>query len=202
MGGQASRLPPSMANGNRRPDVLIPAVARESRRPAVRPSVARGDFTISKQEKSLWRRGELGCPRGLKRRRLLILRCADNAKNAVIANPSYVKLTWNELGNELSSPERRFEFIPLWGFLVLLYAMRRVDCRRCGAVVEEVPWGDTHLNQSLHVVPGAFGAPPVLERNRRSVSYFLGEGLRCCRACRYLRPLTPGSGTDRCHRSG
>jgi transposase len=40
--------------------------------------------------------------------------------------------------------ERRFEFIPLWGFLVfLLYAMRRVDCRRCGAVVvEEVPWGD------------------------------------------------------------
>ena len=41
-------------------------------------------------------------------------------------------------------PERRFEFIPLWGFFVfLLYAMRRVDCRRCAAVVvEEVPWGD------------------------------------------------------------
>jgi transposase len=41
-------------------------------------------------------------------------------------------------------PERRFEFIPLWGFFVfLLYAMRRVDCRRCGSVVvEEVPWGD------------------------------------------------------------
>ena len=41
-------------------------------------------------------------------------------------------------------PERRFEFIPLWGFFVfLLYAMRRVDCRRCGMVaVEEVPWGD------------------------------------------------------------
>src|SRR6202040_447472 len=31
--------------------------------------------------------------------------------------------------------ERRFEFIPLWGFLVfLLYTMRRVDCRRCGVV--------------------------------------------------------------------
>ena len=30
--------------------------------------------------------------------------------------------------------ERRFEFIPLWGFFVfLLYAMRRVDCRRCEA---------------------------------------------------------------------
>jgi transposase len=40
--------------------------------------------------------------------------------------------------------ERRFEFIPFWGFFVfLLYTMRRVDCRRCGAiVVEEVPWGD------------------------------------------------------------
>jgi transposase len=40
--------------------------------------------------------------------------------------------------------ERRFEFIPFWGFLVfLLYSMRRVDCPRCQAVVvEEVPWGD------------------------------------------------------------
>ncbi|MDQ2946748.1 MAG: ISL3 family transposase [Acidobacteriota bacterium] len=41
-------------------------------------------------------------------------------------------------------PVRRFEFIPFWGFWVfLLYSMRRVDCRRCEAViVEEVPWGD------------------------------------------------------------
>src|SRR6202522_1042903 len=41
-------------------------------------------------------------------------------------------------------PERKFEFIPFWGFLVfLLYSMRRVDCPRCQAiVVEEVPWGD------------------------------------------------------------
>jgi transposase len=39
--------------------------------------------------------------------------------------------------------ERRFEFIPLWGFLVFfLYRMRRVDCRRCGVLVEEVPWGN------------------------------------------------------------
>jgi len=41
-------------------------------------------------------------------------------------------------------PERSFEFIPFWGFLVfLLYSMRRVACRRCHAVVvEEVPWAD------------------------------------------------------------
>ena len=43
-----------------------------------------------------------------------------------------------------SLAERRFAFIPVWGFLVfLLYTMRRFDCRRCGMVaVEEVPWGD------------------------------------------------------------
>ena len=40
--------------------------------------------------------------------------------------------------------ERRFEFIPFWGFLFfLLYSVRRVHCHRCDvAVVEEVPWGD------------------------------------------------------------
>jgi hypothetical protein len=39
--------------------------------------------------------------------------------------------------------ERQFEFIPFLGFLVfLMCSMRRVDCRRCGIVVEEVPWGD------------------------------------------------------------
>jgi hypothetical protein len=40
--------------------------------------------------------------------------------------------------------ERSFGFIPLRGFLVVfLCTMRRVNCRRCGAVVvEQVPWGD------------------------------------------------------------
>jgi transposase len=36
---------------------------------------------------------------------------------------------------------RRFEFVLIWGFIVLLlYRMRRVDCRTCGVRVEEVPW--------------------------------------------------------------
>jgi len=40
-------------------------------------------------------------------------------------------------------PERRFEFIPFWGLLIFfLYRMRRVQCRTCGVVVEEVPWSD------------------------------------------------------------
>jgi transposase len=45
-------------------------------------------------------------------------------------------------------PERQFEFVPLWGITVyFLYAMRRVDCPRCGVTVERVPWvrGKSHL---------------------------------------------------------
>src|SRR5215472_15089334 len=39
--------------------------------------------------------------------------------------------------------DRQFEFIPVWGYLVfLLYRMRRVDCKTCGVIVEEVPWAD------------------------------------------------------------
>lgn len=39
--------------------------------------------------------------------------------------------------------ERRFEFVPIWGILVFLaYRMRRVNCKRCGATVEMVPWCD------------------------------------------------------------
>src|SRR5471032_1125656 len=48
-------------------------------------------------------------------------------------------------------PQRRFEFIPIWGFAVfLLYSMRRVECRRCGVKVEEVPWatGKHHLTRA------------------------------------------------------
>jgi len=40
-------------------------------------------------------------------------------------------------------PERRFEFIPFWGILVyFVYAMRRVQCPRCGVKVEAVPWAE------------------------------------------------------------
>ena len=40
--------------------------------------------------------------------------------------------------------ERRFAFVPLWGIAVtLLYARRRLDCRRCGTIqAERVPWAD------------------------------------------------------------
>jgi len=39
--------------------------------------------------------------------------------------------------------ERRFEFVPLWQIAVyFVYAMRRVNCPRCGVRVEQVPWCD------------------------------------------------------------
>ena len=38
-------------------------------------------------------------------------------------------------------PVREFDFVPLWGIAVtLLYALRRIDCPRCGVKVERVPW--------------------------------------------------------------
>src|SRR5271169_899894 len=51
-------------------------------------------------------------------------------------------------------PERRFEFIPFWGILVFfLYCMRRVQCRNCGVVVEEVPWSDgKHQSTKAHML--------------------------------------------------
>ena len=45
-------------------------------------------------------------------------------------------------------PVRRFEFVPLWGIPVFfLYALRRVECPRCGIKVERVAWaqGKNHL---------------------------------------------------------
>ncbi|MDZ7759630.1 MAG: hypothetical protein U5L00_05190 [Desulfovermiculus sp.] len=42
--------------------------------------------------------------------------------------------------------QRRFEFVPMWGIAVFfLYAMRRVDCPRCGVKVERVPWAEGRI---------------------------------------------------------
>jgi transposase len=38
-------------------------------------------------------------------------------------------------------PERQWDFIPLWGMIVfLVYALRRIDCSKCGPTIERVPW--------------------------------------------------------------
>jgi len=49
---------------------------------------------------------------------------------------------------------RHFHFVPLWALhVILVYAMRRVDCPRCGVTVEQVPWGDgkRHLTRAYAV---------------------------------------------------
>jgi transposase len=36
---------------------------------------------------------------------------------------------------------RQFDFVPLWGIaVVFFYPMRRVNCGRCGVLIERVPW--------------------------------------------------------------
>jgi hypothetical protein len=78
--------------------------------------------------------------------------------------------------------ERRFEFIPLWGFLVfLLYTTRRVNCRRCGIVaVEEVPWGDGKrtLTKAYMLFLSRWALSTVMERDGGGLSDLLGQGLR------------------------
>jgi transposase len=45
---------------------------------------------------------------------------------------------------------RHFAFVPLWGLAVfLIYAMRRVNCWRCGVTVEAVPWASGKM-QTTH----------------------------------------------------
>jgi hypothetical protein len=91
---------------------------------------------------------------------------------------------WHQRAAGYDQPaERRFAFIPLSGFFVfLLYALRRVDCRRCGVVaVEEVPWGDGKrtLTKAYMLFLARLGSAAVLERDGGGFSHFLGQGSRC-----------------------
>jgi transposase len=88
--------------------------------------------------------------------------------------------------------ERRFEFIPLWGIAIFfLYALRRVDCPRCGVKVEKIPWaeGKNHLTttyswflarwarrMSWKEVAGAFQTP--WDNVFRSVKMAVAWGLK------------------------
>jgi transposase len=57
-------------------------------------------------------------------------------------------------GYDQSPKPRRFQFVPLWGYQVyLLYSIRRVQCKRCGVRVEQVPWakGKSPLTKSYQL---------------------------------------------------
>ena len=67
--------------------------------------------------------------------------------------------------------ERHFHFVPLWAIAVILvYAMRRVDCPRCGVTVERVPWGDgkRHLTRAYAVFLACSTASPPSAWTRSS----------------------------------
>ena len=75
-------------------------------------------------------------------------------------------------------PERRFEFIPMWGNKVFfVYAPRRGECPDCGIRVERMPLGgrQTSADRSLCVVSGRLGEAAELERGGRGVPYDLGS---------------------------
>ena len=57
-------------------------------------------------------------------------------------SPGVLGLGPPEPGYDTLAP-RHFHFVPRWAIpVILVCAMRRVDCGRCGVTVEQVPWGD------------------------------------------------------------
>lgn len=55
-------------------------------------------------------------------------------------------------GYDTAKTPREFTFVPLWGMVVLfVYSMRRVDCPKCGVVVELLPWatGKAHSTDAF-----------------------------------------------------
>lgn len=100
--------------------------------------------------------------------------------------------------------ERRFEFIPLWGFLVfLLYTMRRVNCRRCGIVaVEEVPWGDGKrtLTKAYMLFLARWARRLSWKETAEAFRTSWDKGLRRGGTRRHLRAGAPGARPNRCDR--
>jgi transposase len=48
-------------------------------------------------------------------------------------------------------PVRRFQFVPLWNIpVIFLWGPRRVDCPRCGVVVELLPWATSKSPMTTH----------------------------------------------------
>ena len=102
-------------------------------------------------------------------------------------------------------PERRFEFVPLWGIAVyFVYALRRVDCRSCGVTVERVPWarGKCHLTTQLPLVPGPLGEAVVLGRGGPYLPHQLEERIRVGKTRSFLGLPASEPGPDRGHRRG
>jgi transposase len=75
-----------------------------------------------------------------------LLKSGNNKRIEVIVQPrKNSKSICSKCGKPASGYDvlapRRFQYVPLWGIaVVLIYAMRRVECPDCGVKVEKVPW--------------------------------------------------------------
>ena len=87
---------------------------------------------------------------------------------------------------------RRFEFIPVWNIPVFFeYAVRRVDCRRCGVRAEKLPWASgkrtlttvymqflSHWARKLSWKETAASFQTSWEKVCQAVEYIVDWGLR------------------------
>ncbi len=90
---------------------------------------------------------------------------------------------------------RHFEFIPIWGFAVmLLYAMRRVQCHQCGVKVESVPWamGKHSLTKVYMLYLAHWARKLSWKETALKLWHNLGSGLSCRGVCRAV-----GAGASR-----
>ena len=101
-------------------------------------------------------------------------------------------------------PERRFDFVPLWGIAVLfVYALRRVDCPTCGVKGERcLGPGENATYQQLPLVPGPLGQAFVLAGGGLGLSHQLEKRVRVGKTRGFLGCMPPRPGADRGHRRG
>src|SRR5664280_229325 len=74
---------------------------------------------------------------------------------------------------------RVYSSVGLSGFPAVPHATRRLPELWCGGRGSSLERWQAPVDQSLYAVAGPLGAEALLERNRRGVPHFLGQGLRC-----------------------
>ena len=85
--------------------------------------------------------------------------------------------------------------MPLWRIAVFfVYAMRRVDCPKCGVVVEEVPWGDgkSHLTTTYRWFLAGWAKRLSWQEVAGGLPHHLGAVYRVGRTRRDLGPPAHG----------
>jgi transposase len=75
-------------------------------------------------------------------------------------------------------PERRWQFVPLWGIRTdFLYAPRRVECAEHGVIVEHIPWSEGKRPVTCAMMGFALGATAQAGGRRRRC--FRATGKQC-----------------------